>query len=179
MTILTRMTRLLKADMNALLDQMEAPDVLLKQALREMQSELELQNARLEQLNQRRQRLSREIDRSQAEQVTRQHGLQLCLQQKNDDLARSILRKQLESEQLVEQMRQQLETCTAEWNEAAVCLNRQQETLAQLRQQAALLAEPETGTPPLSRNGISEADVEVELLKARAKYASDAEGEAL
>ncbi len=41
MAIFTRLARLLRADLHALLDRMEAPDVLLQQSLREMAADLQ------------------------------------------------------------------------------------------------------------------------------------------
>ena len=40
MTLLTRISRLFRADFHALLDSLEEPDVLLRQALREMEEEM-------------------------------------------------------------------------------------------------------------------------------------------
>ena len=40
MALITRISRLFRADFNAVLDRIEEPDVLLKQALREMEEDL-------------------------------------------------------------------------------------------------------------------------------------------
>ena len=41
MALITRIGRLFSADLNAVLDRIEEPDVLLKQALREMEEDLQ------------------------------------------------------------------------------------------------------------------------------------------
>ena len=40
MALITRVARLFRADLHAVLDRIEEPDVLLKQAVREMEEEL-------------------------------------------------------------------------------------------------------------------------------------------
>jgi hypothetical protein len=49
MALITRVSRLFRADVNAVLDRMEEPEILLRQAVREMEEEVdrEAQRARL------------------------------------------------------------------------------------------------------------------------------------
>ena len=39
MALITRLSRMMRADFNALLDRLEEPDILLAQALRDMQAQ--------------------------------------------------------------------------------------------------------------------------------------------
>jgi phage shock protein A len=98
MTLLTRFSRLFRADVNAMLDRLEEPDLQLRQAVRDMQEEIE-------QLQ--RQCRSREHDltqfSSQAEQAASaiaqiDEELDLCVAHARDDLARSLVRRKLQIE---------------------------------------------------------------------------------
>ena len=50
MALITRVTRLFAADMNAVIDQIEEPEMMLKQSLREMQETLAVSEQRLKNL---------------------------------------------------------------------------------------------------------------------------------
>ncbi len=54
MALITRMTRLFTADLHAVLDRLEEPDVLLKQALREMEDDVALREQRVRYLEHER-----------------------------------------------------------------------------------------------------------------------------
>ena len=67
MALITRFTRLFTADLHALLDRLEEPDVVLKQAIREMEEELAGREQRIRRLDLEREHLIRQladIDRS-------------------------------------------------------------------------------------------------------------------
>ena len=70
MALITRLSRLMRADLHAVLDRVEEPEVLLRQALREMQEEL----AR----DQQRQRLlGRERDQLDARAAELEQALEI------------------------------------------------------------------------------------------------------
>ena len=63
MALITRVSRLFRADLHAVLDRIEEPDVLLRQAVREMEEALARDEQRLKALNYERvQLLSRESE---------------------------------------------------------------------------------------------------------------------
>ena len=51
MTLITRLSRLFHADVNAVIDQLEEPELLLKQAIREMEETLNNDERQLKLLN--------------------------------------------------------------------------------------------------------------------------------
>jgi len=172
MSVFTRFARLLKADVHALLDTMEAPDVLLKQALREMEAEHFLLKQKMDGLALQKEQLQDQIRRLQQQQDEQGEGLSLCLQQNNDDLARSLLRKQLEARQLSEQYQQLLAEAGKELSGCRELYAEQQTELEHVRQRVSLLSNGHRdladGMQPEVRS-VTDADVELALLKAKAQ----------
>ncbi len=106
MTLITRVTRLFRADMHAVLDALEEPELLLKQAIREMQGALERETRQgrliaeeLKQLNTRKQA-------EQDEMTALNEELDLCFEHNNETLARTVLRQRLEKERIVHYLEQ-------------------------------------------------------------------------
>jgi phage shock protein A len=98
MALITRLSRLFRADVNAVLDRMEEPEILLKQAIRDMQEALDKDEQRikiitleLEQLATRQRDLEQRL-----EPITEE--LDLCFDTGNETLARTLLKRKLESE---------------------------------------------------------------------------------
>jgi phage shock protein A len=140
MTLITRVTRLFRADMHGMLDALEEPELLLKQAIREMQATLE-QEARqtrlitqeLQQHATRQQTLEDEIDGLCEE-------LDLCFEQDNETLARSLLRQRLEKERLVQHLKQMQERLRAVAEELRQRMDDQRIRLQGMQQKLTLLA---------------------------------------
>jgi phage shock protein A len=95
MGIMSRVIRLCKADLNAVMDQMEDRDLLLRQHLREMQAALEERQARLERMEAllRVGRRQMAIHRKRLEALAA--DLDLALSRGRDDSARMLIRKLL------------------------------------------------------------------------------------
>ena len=95
MAIANRITRLFRADVHAVLDIIEEPEAILKQAIREMQEALDLKRARLA----RDQKTSHALDGTRSylkEQLSKvEKDLQLCLKEGNEELARKIVGRKL------------------------------------------------------------------------------------
>jgi len=170
MAILTRLARLLKADLHALLDRMEAPDIVLQQSLREMEAAVLCLEQEQQQRQQQHSNLQRQLRQLQAQATQHSAELTLCLDTDNDGLARTLLRRQLEAEQLRVHLQQQLETLQAQLESGSTELQRQQNALQSLRTQAECLTpmaeEPRDGSRDI-RPMISDADIELALLKAK------------
>jgi phage shock protein A len=96
MPLINRITRLFTADVHAVLDRLEEPDALLKQALREMEDELAASDARLRWLSHERDetaRQSAEVDRELDRLAER---LDVCFSAHEETLARGVLKRRLE-----------------------------------------------------------------------------------
>jgi phage shock protein A len=97
MTLFTRLGRLFRADLNAVLDGLEEPAALLKQALREMEEILAGEDAEHAQLASEETRLSQAINAGQQQLNQLDDELSLCLGAGKDELARDLVRRKLEA----------------------------------------------------------------------------------
>ena len=104
MALVNRVSRLFKADFHAVLDRIEEPDVLLRQAIREMQDDVaedeqRLQACQLEQrqLQQRESDLQHSLKKIEDE-------LDICFSADKEDLARKLVRRKLEQQQRLQHL---------------------------------------------------------------------------
>ena len=101
MALMTRMTRLFRADAHAVLDRLEEPVALLRQAVREMEAALEAdEHARRQLDRQHSQVLARQAELARGIENTNQE-LDVCFEAGNEKLARTLLRRRLERRQQV------------------------------------------------------------------------------
>ncbi len=98
MALITRVARLFRADLHAVLDRIEEPDILLRQAVRDMEEELAGDQQRLKLLNHEQEQIEarvRELDPT-LQEIEEQ--LQVCFDAGKDDLARALIRRRLETQ---------------------------------------------------------------------------------
>jgi len=170
MTVLTRLSRLFRADLHALLDRMEAPDVLLQQAIRDMEGEIQLQQQEQKKRALEQQQLQRRCSELLERLQQQETELDLCLDAGNDALTRALLRRRLEQEQTLRLLQQRLQTLTEKMRGADTELQQQQRELQALREQAeALLQTPSSTRDAADACAVTEADVELALLKAKSR----------
>lgn len=141
MPLITRVSRLFRADLNAVLDRIEEPEVLVRQAIREMEQgcaslERQVQVSRHEQGQ-----LAARISDIDATLGTTQEELEVCFELEKDDLARSLIRCRLAAERQrrsLEHRREVLEQDTAALKQR---LEENQARLAGMREKVDLLTE--------------------------------------
>ncbi len=98
MAISTRIKRLFHADVNAILDVIEEPDVILKQAIREMQENLDWKRGRLARSEKTLETL-RTHELHLKEQIAEvEEDLKLCLKEGSEELARKTIGRKLSFE---------------------------------------------------------------------------------
>ena len=93
MALITRVARLFRADLHAVLDRIEEPDILLRQAVRDMEEQLAGDRQRLRLLNHEQEQIesrARELDPT-LHDIEEQ--LQVCFDAGKDDLARALIRR--------------------------------------------------------------------------------------
>jgi len=81
------------------LDSIEEPELLLRQAVREMDEEVDRQQQRAEVLVQRRELLKEREAETEASLGELEEQLDVCFEAGNDELARNLVRRRLEAEQ--------------------------------------------------------------------------------
>jgi phage shock protein A len=102
MALITRVSRLFRADLHAVLDRIEEPDLLLRQAVRDMEDELARDEQRLEALSADFARIAaREGELTRASARLEQE-LDVCFASNEDELARAVVRRKLGAERAAE-----------------------------------------------------------------------------
>jgi phage shock protein A len=110
MALLTRLSRLFRADFHAVLDCIEEPDIQLKQAVREMQFELYQEEQRLALMQHELARLDQKAQQLKQKVVNFNEELDICFTANKDDLARDLIKRKLEA-------KVQLETATNQYSD--------------------------------------------------------------
>ena len=85
-----------------LLERIEEPEALLKQAFREMEEDLCETVQRFERLTLEREQMTARVEEIDTKLADLGGELDLCLESGNDELARSLIRRKLESRRLME-----------------------------------------------------------------------------
>ena len=169
MPLITRMSRLFRADLHAVLDRLEEPDVLLRQAIREMEESLAGDRQRLRQSGVEGERIeSRIADATRALAVIEEQ-LAESFAAGRDDLARAAVRRRLETGRLAELLSRRL----AALQQASASVRQRVEEnsarLADLRAKSELLGEPaETESSDACRRPevlVREDEVELAFLR--------------
>ena len=154
MALINRISRLFKADFHAVLDQIEEPEALLKQAIRDMEDDVVNTEQRIglcahdqDALTQRKGELEGAVTEYEAQ-------LDLCFESDKDDLARNIIRKKLETERLLNRLSTKHAANSKYLGEQRTALEQNRETLESLQQKAELFAQ----RTPAPVDGDSEFD---------------------
>lgn len=140
MAFIRRVSRLFAADLHAVLDRVEAPDALLKQAVREMEDELVKGAQRLKALERERAMLLKRGKELQATLGEIEGKLDLCFAAGNDDLARKLTRRKLLTTRLGQRLEENIEALDEDLAERRTTLASQQDQLELMRQKAELFA---------------------------------------
>lgn len=177
MALINRVSRLFRADFHAVLDRIEEPESLLRQAIREMEDELNQDEQRYRLLQHEAGQLkSRHHDLEQT--LTRLEGeLDTCFSADNEELARTLIKRKLEALQAERFIRQRMEGLEQTERALNNQIKERQDQLESMRQKAELLAE---GDHQPSRHSafdtaqftVDKADVEVAFLQEKKKRSS-------
>ena len=154
MALINRISRLFKADFHAVLDQIEEPEQLLKQAIRDMEDDLATTEQSVilcshdqDALGVRKTELTNAI----AEIDTQ---IDLCFDSEKDELARNLIKKKLEAERLLKRLASKYDANEKYLVEQRGKFDENRATLEGLRQKAELFAH----RAPADRDGKSEFD---------------------
>jgi phage shock protein A len=154
MALITRISRLFKADFHAVLDQIEEPEQLLKQAIREMEDEIALSERNLKLGAHDQQQLRRRQDELAAALVEIDAEVDLCLSSDKQDLAKNLVRKKLETHRLGKHLASRSEALDGELKELNAVVEENRATLEGLRQKAEIFA----NRAPTKRVGVASFD---------------------
>jgi phage shock protein A len=172
MALITRLTRLFHADVHAVLDRLEEPVTVLRQAIREMEDEVRRSAQQLKSLEIDQQQTQSRIEALHAGLATIAGELDLCFAASNEPLIRTLLRRRLESERMAAHLARRQATLAQDIARCRAALDDQRQRLDAMRQKASLFdAEPASGTGREAAYDtapdytVSDADVDVALLR--------------
>ena len=165
MALIARFARLFNADVHAVLDRIEEPETLLKQAVRDMQEELVKSEQRLQWLRGELQQLDKKTEVGQRAVDDLAAELDICFAAEEHDLARSLIRRKLSQEQLNRGLGEQREAVTNEIAEMDTLLAEQREQLAQMQQKVDLFCDQGPVSAGSAEPAITADEVEVAFLK--------------
>jgi phage shock protein A len=154
MALINRISRLFKADFHAVLDQIEEPETLLKQAIRDMEDDLADTEQRIALCAHDQQALTvrkTELECAIADFDTQ---LDLCFESDKDDLAKTQIKRKLEAERLLKRLSTKHVANEKYLDAQRTMLDENGATLVSLRQKAELFAQ----RTPAHPNGDSEFD---------------------
>jgi phage shock protein A len=175
MAVITRLARLFRADVHAVLDRIEEPDVLLRQAVRDMEEECARDAQRGALIAREEEQLAArlaEIDRGLGDA---DEALDVCLRSGTDALARAVIRRQLEARQLRKGLAARAQGLADDRAALARRLEEKRRRLDGMRQKAAVLADeaPRTADQDWASPMpvVRDEDVEVALLREKERRA--------
>jgi phage shock protein A len=140
MALINRVTRLFKADFNAVLDRIEEPEQLLKQAVREMEDDLAEADQQIRVQAHDQEVLASRKAEMDSTLVQLDEELDLCFASQKPELARSLVRKKLEAQRLSRQLDSKYRAAGKHLAEQRARLDENRTTLEGLRQKAELFA---------------------------------------
>jgi phage shock protein A len=181
MALMTRLARLVRADLNAILDRLEAPELVLAQSVREMEQALDQERRALAALDRELERLARRDQALGEEEARTEATLAEGLQEGREPLARPLIRRRLETGRLRTAVQARRAEIAAERDRLAGRVEAHAARLDDLRARAALyLQDPGPAAPPEAADwepvrstpdtSVCDAEVELELLRLRRRH---------
>ena len=184
MTLIARITRLFKADLHGILDGLEEPEEVIKQAIRDMEEDIATQEGRLADLHAVLQRLDREAqETTTAMQEIEQH-IDTCFAAENEPLAKNLIRQRLEIARRAKGLARAQEETRARRDELATRIAAHKAQLTAVVQKLKLYEETRashvwtssTGSPLQSEHGVTDDEVEVAFLAEKRRRSGAASG---
>lgn len=174
MALITRVSRLFRADIHAVLDRVEEPGVLLRQAVREMEEELARDEQRLRVLQHEHGQLDERITDLAQSLGEIEQELDVCFISGKDDLARALIRRRLEAQRFHKFLTRKRGTLDATLAGLGARLEENRTRLESMRQKAELLVEEEVAVSPGDNWStpdftVRDEDVEVAFLREQQK----------
>ncbi|MGR9085674.1 MAG: PspA/IM30 family protein [Gammaproteobacteria bacterium] len=173
MPLIKRLARLCQADMHAVLDKIEDPALLLKQSIREMEESVAADKKQIRLWENEQRQLTGGRDRLEESLKDLEEKCALCFRSNKDDLARSFLRRKLETQQSMQLLAEKISAMQERTARLTNRLAEHLEQLAAMRQKAEVFLE-ESAANPVSRANPSESirdeDVEIAFLHEKQKW---------
>lgn len=187
MALINRISRLFKADFHAVLDNLEDPESLLKQSIREMEDAISQLREQTRHTEERKQDIESRIHKLQLQTRAHNNELDICFESGNDTLAKSIIKNSLESRALVARLQENLTCENKRFDTLNTRLQEYSEQLDSLQQKAEIVSKTNTsknsqdysaGNESSSDWLVSSSAVEIAFLEEQQKRLSAKENQA-
>ena len=171
MALITRVSRLFRADFHAVLDRIEEPEVMLRQAVREMEEDIARDEQRTQALAQQQERLAKRSSDLDESLQRIEEELDVCFASNKEDLARSLIKRRLEAERLRKVLGDKLIAARDTLSELDHRLQQNRGRLTAMQQKVELLTEEDVtgGGDPWTVPDIAVRDEDVEVAFLREK----------
>ena len=141
MALIHRVTRLFRADLHAVLDRIEEPDVLLKQAIREMEEALGHDEQQLKLLKHEMGQLVARHDELEHSLADLEAELDICFDAGHDDLAKALIKRRLETDGFAKFLKRKRDSLQSTITELEKRVDENRRRLDSMRQKAEVLSE--------------------------------------
>ena len=176
MNILTRISRLFKADIHGILDNLEQPEIILQQSVRDMQNEIDKAELIIPELDKQQDKLQQKHQCLEAKIKELQEQLQFCFSENNEALGKSVIRKKLQAEVSLKELSRQLANTIEEKKLKISETDERKEKLQAIRDKLALFTETtefkESSLATELNNSITQDDIELAFLYEKKCYAA-------
>jgi len=167
MALISRISRLFQADVHAVLDRIEEPAAVLKQAVREMEEALQQDNRKLRGVNNELAQLTNRAEAIDTYLTKVEAELDVCFDNGRDELARTLIRRKLEHAQLHQSVSDRRDFLNTSVKQAEREVNEKAHLLEGMRQKAEVLGVEEGGSESVPDSRVQDADVEVAFLREK------------
>ncbi len=175
MALINRLSRLFQADMNAVLDQVEEPQILLRQSIREMEENLEQQETQIRLAEYEQQQLTKKEQHIKQLLTELDNQLLICFESDKDELAHGLVRQKLEINQNLKIIIEDNANSVEHSQQLSTKLRENQAQLNSMKQKAEIFNPDRTSSSFYSawdnhHISISDEQVEVAFLQARKNW---------
>lgn len=172
MALITRVSRLFKADLHAVLDRIEEPDILLKQAIREMEDELHRDEQRLKCLQYEQSQSQARESELEYSLLEIEQELDICFESGKEKLAKTMIRRKLEAQGMSSILARKGSSINDTVSGLEAQLKEYRMRLDNMRQKAELLTEQQADIYTADSWGaasinVRDEDVEVAFLREK------------
>lgn len=175
MGILTRFVRMCKADMHGVMDQMEDKSLILKQHLRDMESELEDNRIELEQLKNDCDNFKKEHERYENEINALEKDVEIAISGQKDDIAKFLIKKLKSISGFKDELSLHIKDMNGKITDTQACFETRQRQFEELKIKSRVYfhniagreRENDKNCTQFDKTFISDEEVEIELLRRR------------
>jgi phage shock protein A len=175
MALITRISRLFQADFHAVLDRIEEPDIQLKQAIREMQLDLQQSEQRLALLQHESEGLTSLAAEANAKLGAFDEELDICFTAKKEDLARDLIKRKLEVTRQLQSSEKQNVALKSSIQNLELSIEENHEQLENMIQKLELLVSDSVsvhGHQASVSPGVRSEEIEIAFLREKQKRAA-------